>query len=385
MKKIELLNFILLLVVLCSCTNDNDFIFCEKTSENNVNLLSQVQIKQMLDNMNSLEQLTKSTDAVNYSEMSSYEIQCTDTVSQCSENITITQCKVINQDKEGYAIILNDNRFPVVLAYVPHGNMSDTAKIEPLNMFFRDIPAIVKDFYNQSKQTKSARSLAFASALNEVKTKWHDSHPYNKKIPTGSSIHPNAGTHVSSIAQLCAYFKKGAYNWSTLLSSPTISPEETGRVDLVSSLYLDIFNKTKTEYVSGEPVADIKNVIGYLHDLGFKGADQIVMRDLTWAKSQIYTDLKNGGVIIMNGVRYVDNKRFGVDYWLVDGCNVYLNNGDLDFSSPFYHLHCNWGQSGGLSNGYFSWFPNGNLLTTGTVGYDNNSYRSINAILGIKK
>lgn len=75
MKKIKLLDFIFLMVLLCSCTNDSDLLSGEDVLKNRAHLLSQIQIKQMLDNMNSLGQSTKSTATnISYSEISSYEV-----------------------------------------------------------------------------------------------------------------------------------------------------------------------------------------------------------------------------------------------------------------------------------------------------------------------
>ncbi|WP_293669227.1 C10 family peptidase [uncultured Parabacteroides sp.] len=388
MKKRKILSIYALFVILfSSCTDSNECLDEKQLLNDEINLLSQVEIKQMLDNMNHQGGVTKSVDDVLYLEMSSSKVECVDTVSQKIEEVIISQYKILDQEKEGYAVVLNDKRFPVVLAYVPEGNLSDTTKIAPLNMFFKGIPAIVNELYNQSVQTASPRfGGSYAYVLNEIKTKWHDSYPYNNKIPTSSTLHPDAGTHVSSLAQLCAYYKKGSYNWTTLLSSPTISPEETGRVELVSSLYLDVFNKTKTTFVAGKPTVALSDIVNYLHDLGFKSANNTSMRDFAKVKSQIYTDLKGGGLVLMTGTRYINNVKNGIDYWLVDGCNVpFDDNNNLDYNSSFYQLHCNWGQSGGLNSGYFLWLVNGNLLTTGTMGFDNNSYRSINAVLGIKK
>lgn len=383
MKKIKLLDFIFLMVLLCSCTNDSDLLSGEDVLKNRAHLLSQIQIKQMLDNMNSLGQSTKSTATnISYSEISSYEVQCVDTINQHSENITISQYKVKNQDKEGYAIVLNDNRFPVVLAYVPQGNLSDTTKIEPLNMFFRGIPTAVNALYNHPN-----RALIGGKKIgrwNETKTAWHESYPYNNKIPTSSTLHPDAGTHVSSIAQLCAYYKKGSYNWGTLLSSPTISSEETTRVEMVSSLYLDVFNKTNTKFPDGYARTSITDAIQGLKSLGFKQAHELSMKNVQTARSSIYNDILGGGIVMMQGDRYINGKKNDTHYWLVEGIFVSMNDQYDPVFDAFVDLCCNWGQYNGLSNGTFAWLPNGNLLTAGMMGDDRNSYKYIKAVIGIK-
>ena len=57
--------------------------------------------------------------------------------------------------KEGYSVIVGDKRIKKVLVSVPYGSIDDTLYIEPLKMYFRDLPLMIKQdlkYYYQGEK-----------------------------------------------------------------------------------------------------------------------------------------------------------------------------------------------------------------------------------------
>jgi len=308
------------------------------------------------------------------------------------ETISISEY-TINGEKEGYSVILNDTRFPFVIAYVPEGNFNDTVAIEPLKHYFRSIPTLVSSIYKSYQLSNDKSSFANinknmsqlrSTSTLPLSTAWHENAPYNNNIDVTCSLgKAPAGSHIVAMAQIMAHYKRPTYNWNRLLTSSTISISDTKDADRreeVARLYKDIGEKTNTSFDCNGTYASIEQILKGFKAMGYTAVSSKALSTITTAQNTLKQEIgTNRRPVILHGTQYANNKNIGDHYWIADGYASFMQ----PTPSPVFVLHINWGWENSISNGQFLYGDNF-LGTTGIFSVSSSDcFKNITAIINI--
>lgn len=390
---------LLLVTVILSCTENNELREVDNAINNPNSKLAENEISEILRECynNHNNPSTKSNTGNEYYIDKNYEIQCYDSTLKKAENISVSQYIIKDKEKQGYAVIINDKRFPLVLAYVPEGSFNDTTVIAPLNSYFKSIPHTVSVLYNKYGQVDPqgiTPRMFVANMGTYISTEWHGEAPYNKQIPISCSLlKAPAGSHTVAMAQVLAHFKRGAYNWSDLLTSSTIGNGEYSRAEEVAKLFANVGAAANTTYSCNGSNASISDVVKGFKTLKFPAAYSKAITNASMAKELIEAEITAKKLIVMQGTQYENGKKNSTHFWVVDGYSIYYDSNWVR-QNDFFQLHCNWGWGNAsssspgygnkvLSNGSFSFLTNGNLIMGGMLGSDKDSFRSMTIIAGL--
>ena len=260
--------------------------------------------------------------------------------SNAKEAIPVYEFTTETDGREGYSVVVSDERVDKVLISVPYGSLADTAFIEPLRWYYNDIPLLIEqdlEQYNKGTQetaTLSRMTVEYISCFTP--TTWGQGYPYNAQCP---NQYP-AGCVPIAIAQILAYHRVPSnLNWTSILASPTVtSTSDATVINQVSSLIHEVGLRANTEYAAGGSPTDKKNAASVLTSYGLMHGG---LRTFSLFEGKL--SLQNNRPFIMRG-----NTSSEGHMWVCDGwkCHIYDDNTYYDY------LNMNWGWSGN-SNGYF--------------------------------
>ena len=173
--------------------------------------------------------------------------------SNAKEAIPVYEFTTETDGREGYSVVVSDERVDKVLISVPYGSLADTAFIEPLRWYYNDIPLLIEqdlEQYNRGTQETAALSrMTVETCYRFTPTIWGQGYPYNAQCP---NQYP-AGCVPIAIAQILAYHRVPSYlNWTSILASSTVtSTSDATVINQVSSLVYEIGVRANTSYAAG--------------------------------------------------------------------------------------------------------------------------------------
>lgn len=225
-------------------------------------------------------------------DVSSYGGEAVRTRSEASAETLMYEISFENSDMtEGFALVVGDDRFSDVIAYVPVGAVADTTQIPAMALFFQEasyvIPAMISQAdeweafgrptreYEQAFKTgymqavyppdqvivrrfsSYAEQLAanlppywYGSEIREslirrpiVSTRWHQREPYNNLVPVvENGVHAVVGCVPLAIAQVMTVHEKpDTYDWRLLKRGPMITNSSPDAVkNEVGRLLVDV-------------------------------------------------------------------------------------------------------------------------------------------------
>lgn len=384
MKKSLFLLF--LFTLLTACNNENNKELNSIELNKNPYTLTSNGAKEVLNNFLNDYPITKGIDMeVDISNVFHYDIpdMQTDAISFAAERIPVYQFTTTDGKKQGYSLVIGDERIKKVLTFVEYGSLADTAFIPPLKWFVESIPAMIANdltnYYNTDKKTTLAKEQEVSTKADFVqtlgpllKTSWGQITPYNALCPTYCSADNSytcdyitlcggncpAGCVAIAISQILAYHKKpSTMNWNSILANPSIENASSTIKNSVATLVKEIGTRTGTKYecnISWIAWNDTYSMTtstlrSYGINLGtyYKG----------FSFNQIYQSIQNNRPVIIWG------KGSGAHIWVCDGWKSH-NYGS---GSLYNYLHMNWGW-GGNSNGFFYIYDSPEFITWGTFG-----------------
>lgn len=242
--------------------------------------------------------------------------------------------------QEGYSVVVGDRRVEKVLVSVPCGSLSDTSFIEPLRLYFRDLPMLVRQdlgqYYAKTQEKALQTKMTAETAYRFTSTNWGQDYPYNAKCPNLSP----AGCVAIAVSQILAYHKVPSnLSWSSILASTTVTTSSNASViDQVSTLIHDVGVKLHTEYGSFESGAPSTYVVSTLSSYGLScgGIIRFSLFDCQYS-------LQNSGPLILGA-----QSSAGGHMWVCDGWKRHI----YDDATYYNYLNMNWGWDGS-SNGFY--------------------------------
>ena len=261
------------------------------------------------------------------------------------DTIPVYEFTTETDGQEGYSVVVGDKRVEKVLISVPSGLLSDTSFIEPLRLYYRDIPMLIQQdlnqYYAETQEKAIQTKMSVEACYKDLPTLWSQGYPYNEKCPIKCYDHALAGCNAIAIAQILAYHRVPTnLNWNAILASSTVTSSSSATViDQVSTLIANIGSKISTEYECLESGASPSNIPSCLISYGLK-ADGIV----TLSVEECKMNLQNGRPAILFG--YTASNAGHT--WVCDGWKKHI----YDDGNCYDYLKMNWGW-GGDSNGFF--------------------------------
>ncbi|WP_287619670.1 C10 family peptidase [Parabacteroides sp.] len=242
--------------------------------------------------------------------------------------------------REGYSVVVGDKRVEKVLVSVPAGSLSDTSFIEPLRLYFRDLPMLIRQdlsqYYAETQEKAILTKMTAETAYCFTSTNWGQGYPYNAKCP---NLCP-AGCVAIAVSQILAYHKVPSnLSWSSILAKTTVTSSSSATViDQVSTLIHDVGVKLHTEYGAIESGAPSTYVVSTLSSYGLScgGIIRFSLFDCQYS-------LRNSGPLILGA-----QSSGGGHMWVCDGWKRHI----YDDATYYDYLNMNWGWDGS-SNGFY--------------------------------
>ena len=262
--------------------------------------------------------------------------------SNAKEAIPVYEFTTETDGKEGYSVVVSDERVDKVLISVPRGSLADTAFIEPLRWYYNDIPLLIEqdlELYNKEEQKTTAISrMTVENIYRFTPTIWGQLYPYNIKCP---NQYP-AGCFPIAVAQILAYHRLPSnLNWTSILASSTLtSSSSTTDIDQVSTLVYNIGANLDTHYTDSVSWAYFEDIPEVLTAYGLQnwGVVNFTIENGKYS-------LQNGGPFIM----YANHSNSSVGHgWVCDGWKRHI----YDDATYYDYLNMNWGWDGS-SNGFY--------------------------------
>lgn len=257
------------------------------------------------------------------------------------DTIPIYEFVTETDGQEGYSFVVGDKRIKKILISVPFGSPSDTSFIEPLRLYFRDIPMLIKEdlqqYYADMQEKAIQTKMSVESVYRFTSTSWGQGYPYNAKCPNQSM----AGCVAIAVSQILAYHKVPSnLNWSSILASRTVtSSSDATVIDQVSTLVHDVGVSLHTEYGLFESGAPSKYIASTLSSYGLScsGVARFNVFDCQYS-------LENGGPLIIGAQSSTGSGHM----WVCDGWKRHI----YDNATYYDYLNMNWGWNGS-SNGFY--------------------------------
>lgn len=314
--------------------------------------------------------------------------------------------------EQGFSLVGITNYFSDVLAFVPQGELRDTLFNEGLKAYYTSLRNVLfskrvetKDagvnmvgdcFYEPDlSRSRVVRRLTFEEAFAigqqspcaydttityyyrtaEIVTKWNQNRPYNKKVPykDRDGVTSSVGCVAVAMGQAMSYYKYPlVYDWDLLLQKSTVSPGETERAEIVSTLLYDAALSVYTEWnMSGAGMAYLSDVVEGLKSFGYSSEYKAYGKTINrlidyWG---ILSDCC--APIIMSGTGVSQSGKSVCHAWVIDGalkqekwyCETLAetqNNGEVTYYLKIFPVYgyltrCNWGW-GGVDDGWYHEF-----------------------------
>ncbi|MDR1259135.1 MAG: C10 family peptidase [Tannerellaceae bacterium] len=279
-----------------------------------------------------------------------------------SEDISVYEYDIKSGDKDGYALVVGDDRIKKVLSFVEYGSLDDTLFIEPLKEYMRAIPHILTmDLATHygiipPEQTLATRVGDESYYECFLPTEWGQTYPYNKNCPTATCTNPSYNGHYPAgcvpvaVAQILAYYQvPSSVSWSSVLSSYYVTSNSSATVqNQVGALIYSIGSALQVSYsCNGTGVSNSASVPSVLSSYGLlHGGLQ------SYSLATIINSLSNSRVVYMDGIALEGGHAFVCDGWY----------GGSDYNN----LHINWGWNGS-SNGWY-------YISASSPSFDTGSY-----------
>lgn len=247
-------------------------------------------------------------------------------------------------EKQGYAIVSDDERLNHVFLYVPEGCISDTTYIKPLKMLIDGYPVTAANIIAQNKPKRTKAEQSTISLVDYfVPYRWDQKPPFNNYAVYCTcqkcslyGNHTPAGCVVTAVAQVIATLGKfnGTFygtrdiDFSTM---PKYGDWMTAAQQVqIGHFFQEIGLNCQVKYgCDGSGTSSIA-AYNYLKDLGFSCSYAEGMIDHPKAIAL----LKQGIPILSAGV---EEGASSGHMWVVDGVRI---------QNEKYSYHCNWGWGG---------------------------------------
>mgnify|MGYP000690541303 CR=1 FL=1 len=329
-----------------------NYTYAKETSTNTLETIS------FEEGINALEEAKRNmyNDIVEYMifAIDSYE----DEVKEIEDEITVYELLMQKGGEKGFALVVGDKRIPDVLAYSEYGSLDDTLSNLALKYYFRTIPEYVskrlEGCLKNSKdvcQTKAEDPTkdSYMHVCNLI-VEWGQNSPYNNKTPyTCSTLDASyggrapAGCGPVAIAQLISFYRfPASYNWDLLLSTPTVSINDSEvKKNEISTLMYNLGQDMSTWYDCDGSSTAVNSMVATLRNYGY------TVSEGPFGVLGIDAEMRQDRPILMTGV--CDE---GGHAWLITGYkyNVLLHPTGQYVKT--YYCNMNWGWNGS-SNGFY--------------------------------
>lgn len=281
----------------------------------------------------------------------------------------------VSSGDDGFSVIPADNRIKEPLCFVPHGKPSDSSMIQPLAVFFDNIPSYLESVEkelnsgNIDEQTKSMpvirpgdgilvdqyTEIVQDTVLCATPTNWGQCPPLGTLI-----FDDNGYCSVVAVAQTLAYHQKPYSDFITTNDWPNM----INGLDNVSVAYLG-YDLHCSLYFPGDLIPPTAvRVRNFFNDNGFTATNHS-----SFTSSNVMTYLEDGPAVVLG---FYDSGVFNLDtghYWVVDGgmstsythvdVYEYEVRGQIityevrETPITYYQFHYNWGWAD-ESNGWYN-------------------------------
>ena len=365
MKNFFCFSSLLVLIVLCSC--NNDWVNEEGKITVSPNKLSLGEAQKLVQDFANGKSQTKNSGNLEFIGYKKhvYEANTTglmtkseDEVKEIEDEITVYELLMQKGGEKGFALVVGDKRIPDVLAYSEYGSLDDTLSNLALKYYFRTIPEYVskrlEGCLKNSKdvcQTKAEDPTkdSYMHVCNLI-VEWGQNSPYNNKTPyTCSTLDASyggrapAGCGPVAIAQLISFYRfPASYNWDLLLSTPTVSINDSEvKKNEISTLMYNLGQDMSTWYDCDGSYTAVNSMVATLRNYGY------TVSEGPFGVLGIDAEMRQDRPILMTGV--CDE---GGHAWLITGYkyNVLLHPTGQYVKT--YYCNMNWGWNGS-SNGFY--------------------------------
>ena len=348
MKTFNLALIALFAAITISCSNeDSSFIDVDKGQSIN-NLLSVSEAESMLRNFVA-ETSTKSSSDFKIKSHAIKQICVNDaqiSLSASVDTIPVYEFLTETDGKQGYSVVIGDKRIEKVVVSVPYGSLSDTSFIEPLRLYFRDLPLLLQQNLRQyyagdTKRTTQTKS-SVETCYKFLSTTWGQGHPYNNQCPAICYFNAPAGCVAIAVAQILAYHQVPSnLNWNAILEKSGLTDSsDPVAINQVASLVAQIGTKVNMEYKCDKSDAWLIDTPPAISSYGLK-TDGIGAFNI----GNCVFSLQNGGPLIISSG---SNGEEDGHIWVCDAWKRHL----YDDGTYYDYLNMNWGWSGD-SNGFY--------------------------------
>ena len=345
MKTRHLIYVLLSVCFLCACTNDD--LNIPEINEQKTEVKEEVSLKQAKDLLEAFVGETYSRSANSF-KIKSHRIRTVHVnnigglPSKAKETIPVYEFVTETDGKEGYSVVVSDERVDKVLISVPYGSLADTTFIEPLRLYYQDIPLLIEqdlEQYNKGTQETTTQSrMTVENVYRFLPTIWGQGYPYNAQCP---NLYP-AGCVAIGVAQILAYHRlPSSLNWNSILASSSVTTSSASAViDQVSTLIHNVGVSLNTQYTAQESTAFLSAVPSVLISYGLQN----------WGVMNF--SIENGKYSLQNGgpfILFANHSDGNVGHvWVCDGWKRHI----YDDNTYYDYLNMNWGW-GGISNGFY--------------------------------
>lgn len=326
------------------------------------------------------------------------------TKSVTTTDIPILKVEISNQEKEGLAYICSDERFPLLLAYLPYAkdtlmdecfganlmlkqaeniileqeliynHVKDSLRVSTLNKVKKhfgdelvNIELVKENILINENNTKS--SIVKDPYLNNnilskigpyISTQWGQSAPYNNKLGGscpdwfGEPQNYNASAIIVTIAQILGFYEPNIYtsgitiNWAYLKQKPTIVEPDYFNVgdpldkrNMVSALIKLCSDKCKISYTCSGSSYYMNDIINFLKSYNIQVDSQ---------RNFDFKEIKNSLENVKFAICHGKTSNNGGHSWLIDGyMDLYVGTSLSSFTT---WVHANMGM-GSYYDGYY--------------------------------
>ncbi len=270
-----------------------------------------------------------------------------------ASSVNVCTVRFVKNEKRGFAIVSDDERLQKVYVYSENGLLSDTVFNVGLAESIEEVRSVIesdiRDYYSVSLRSSSRRpsgggdsEVIRRTSGPLLKTEWHQTLPYNKKMPVGCPEHGNhkpAGCVAIALAQVIAYMDPSSYVPNRYSLSAIRELKEIDQnnkyAGAVSELVFDIAEGINTNYDCKGSGAKLWDASDYLTEKWCIKNTHTLFPIIYW--DQVSRCLRCKHPVIVGGFRDGDNVGHA---WVIDGYSNDNDNGDI-------YVHCNWGSGTG--------------------------------------
>lgn len=260
-------------------------------------------------------------------------------------------------DQEGFAIVSADGRVRSNFMYCEKGSIEDTAYIEPVAEYIREIiPQLCEDdlqayYSGQTDVEEITLSRATQPTIYlDMKTKWGQGSPYNKKLAmincNGLPTRPYVGCTGLAIAQTLVYLLPDGYNLYPInkmkeVVSCKYSLGEEYADDIAE--FIRAVSASYMEYTCSGSGAWLSDSKTELRNWGFiEGSGYIHKSTNSLDKGKFYASLQAHCPTLMSG----SNGKGNAHTWILHGQRYNGNTREI---------YCNYGWDGSCDGWYSDW------------------------------